>query len=169
MIKINKNNIFDIINKEEWKTYVKKPITIRAKKFKKSGVIETLEGKLMFKEEHYICIGIAGEVYPYDYKSFDEKYEKVNMLISDVDDNIKDFEFFTDKKEVKKKEYIINNWNVYKTKYMPVEVIQIKDKFTLDSIWGIQKGKVGDYLICQNSKLFYICDKSVFETTYDLI
>lgn len=167
MININENNVFVITNKEEWKTYVKKLITIRAKKVEQSGFIETLEGKLMFKKGNYICIGIEGEVYPYDYKSFEEKYEKVNILISDVDYNIKDFEFFTDKKEVEKREDIINNWDIYKTKHMPVEVIQIKEKFTLDSIWGIQKGKPGDYLICQNSKLFYICDKSVFEKTYD--
>lgn len=51
-----------------------------------------------------------------------------------------------------------------------VQAIQINDRFRVNSLEGDYKqGKAGDYLIKGIDGENYICDKDIFETTYDFI
>lgn len=55
-------------------------------------------------------------------------------------------------------------------KPIPVKAIQIQEAFRVDSMEGDYKqGKAGDYLMCGVFGELYICDKDVFEASYDWV
>lgn len=168
MLSFDEINLFNIIDKFQWATYVKKSITIRAILANTNGFIDTLEGRLKFLKGHYICIGVAREIYPYEKEHFEEKYQLINIQASDVDEKITQVKLITDTETIYSKNVILKTWGVYKTKYFPILAVQINEPFELESkTWGAEKGKKGDYIICQNEKLCYICDQTVFATSYE--
>jgi hypothetical protein len=51
-----------------------------------------------------------------------------------------------------------------------VQCKQIPEEFRVDTLEGNYKqGKAGDYLMCGIDKELYICDKDIFEKTYDIL
>jgi PGDYG protein len=51
-----------------------------------------------------------------------------------------------------------------------VHAIQIQEDFRVDSLEGDYKqGKAGDYLMTGIDGEHYICDKDIFERTYDFV
>lgn len=55
-------------------------------------------------------------------------------------------------------------------KPIPVESIQMHEKFRVNALEGDYKqGKAGDYLMRGVEGELYICDKDIFEKTYDFI
>jgi hypothetical protein len=51
-----------------------------------------------------------------------------------------------------------------------VQCKQINEEFRVDTLEGNYKqGKAGDYLMCGIDKELYICDKDIFEKTYDIL
>lgn len=51
-----------------------------------------------------------------------------------------------------------------------VQCRQIMEEFRVDTLEGNYKqGKAGDYLMCGIDKELYICDKDIFEKTYDIL
>lgn len=54
-------------------------------------------------------------------------------------------------------------------KPVPVRCIQIDEPFKVETLEGILKGKAGDYLMIGVKGEMYVCDKDIFEETYDLM
>jgi len=55
-------------------------------------------------------------------------------------------------------------------KPLPVSAVQMKEDFRVDSMEGDYKqGKAGDYLMCGIKGELYICDKDIFEESYNFI
>lgn len=53
---------------------------------------------------------------------------------------------------------------------IPVKAVQINQPFRVNSLEGNYKqGKPGDYLICGIANELYICDKEIFERSYDWV
>ncbi len=53
-------------------------------------------------------------------------------------------------------------------KPIPVKATQMYKAFQVETLEGNYKtGKVGDYLMCGVQGELYICDKGIFEETYD--
>lgn len=51
-----------------------------------------------------------------------------------------------------------------------IQAMQIHEEFRVQTLEGDYKqGKPGDYLMCGVDEELYICDKSVFERTYDWV
>ena len=65
------------MSESEFKEYVKKPLTIKAKQIFKEFEVKTLEGIMKGKAGDYLIIGISGEMYPCDKKIFKITYEAV--------------------------------------------------------------------------------------------
>ena len=55
-------------------------------------------------------------------------------------------------------------------KPIAVKAIQIQEDFRVDTMEGDYKqGKAGDYLMCGVMGELYICDKEIFEMSYDWV
>lgn len=51
-----------------------------------------------------------------------------------------------------------------------IQAKQMKEPFRVDTLEGNYKqGKAGDYLMCGVESELYICDKCIFEKTYDWV
>lgn len=75
MILIPKN--FDVNVFNETKSFVKKPIKIRALKMDAPFAVETKEGTMTGKAGDFLIRGIEGELYPCDKNIFEKTYEEV--------------------------------------------------------------------------------------------
>ena len=58
------------------------------------------------------------------------------------------------------------NSNKYKKK-THVKAGQIWWEFSVETLEGTMKGKVGDYLMCGVEGELYVCDREIFEKTYE--
>jgi hypothetical protein len=54
-------------------------------------------------------------------------------------------------------------------KPIAIECIQINEPFEVESKEGLMKGKPGDWLMVGVKGELYICDKDIFEESYNLI
>ncbi|KAA5824383.1 hypothetical protein FPF71_09375 [Algibacter amylolyticus] len=54
-------------------------------------------------------------------------------------------------------------------KPIPVNCIQIKEPFEVETMEGIMKGKKNDWLMIGIHGEMYPCDNSIFKETYDLL
>lgn len=54
-------------------------------------------------------------------------------------------------------------------KPIPVACVQIKEPFEVESLEGLVRGKPGDWLMRGIQGELYVCDREIFEKTYDLI
>ena len=55
-------------------------------------------------------------------------------------------------------------------KPIPVKAVQMHGEFRVKTLEGDYKqGKAGDYLMCGIENELYICDKEIFEKSYDFI
>ena len=52
-------------------------------------------------------------------------------------------------------------------KPIPVEAVQIDEAFEVETLEGIMKGKAGDYLMKGVQGELYVCDKEIFDQTYE--
>ena len=50
-----------------------------------------------------------------------------------------------------------------------VHALQINEDFAVESLEGLVKGQMGDYLMRGVRGEFYICAKDIFESTYDFV
>jgi hypothetical protein len=58
----------------------------------------------------------------------------------------------------------------YVKKPIPIKAVKINEPFTVDTLEGRQyKGKAGDYLMVGIKSERYICDKDIFEESYEEI
>lgn len=61
------------------------------------------------------------------------------------------------------------NFQKARKKPVIIKCIQIDDEFMVDSMEGRVKGKKGDWLMIGVRGELYICDKEIFEETYELL
>jgi hypothetical protein len=52
-------------------------------------------------------------------------------------------------------------------KRIPIRCVQINEPFQVQSMEGLVTGKTGDYLMIGNHGDTYICDREIFEKTYE--
>jgi hypothetical protein len=57
---------------------------------------------------------------------------------------------------------------LYVKKPIPIQAVQIDQTFWVASLEGNHQGKEGDYLVRGVKGELYICDKDIFEETYQL-
>ena len=50
-----------------------------------------------------------------------------------------------------------------------IECIQMDEAFQVEAMEGTMRGKPGDWLMKGVSGELYVCDRDIFEKTYDLI
>lgn len=62
-------------------------------------------------------------------------------------------------------------WNLdfetVKKKAIPVEAVQINEPFEVETIEGVMRGKPGDYLMKGVRGELYVCDRSIYNETYE--
>ena len=56
---------------------------------------------------------------------------------------------------------------LYVKKPIPIRAMQINTTFWVKSLEGNHQGKEGDFLICGIKGELYICDKEIFEESYE--
>ena len=66
-------------------------------------------------------------------------------------------------------ESILSMGKKYMKKPIPITAIQIECTFEVKTLEGLMKGKKGDYLIEGIKGELYICDKKIFEESYNLL
>jgi len=54
-------------------------------------------------------------------------------------------------------------------KPIAIEVVQIDEPFTVETMEGLMKGKAGDYLVWGVNGEMYPIDLEIFHKTYDLV
>lgn len=54
-------------------------------------------------------------------------------------------------------------------KPIPIECVQIDKAFEVESMEGLVQGKPGDWLMRGIEGELYVCDKTIFEKTYELL
>lgn len=54
-------------------------------------------------------------------------------------------------------------------KPIPVDCVQIHDPFEVESLEGLVRGKPGDWLMRGVRGEMYVCDREIFEQTYELV
>ncbi len=54
-------------------------------------------------------------------------------------------------------------------KPIPIKCIQIDEPFQVESMEGLVTGKAGDWLMIGVNGEKYVCDKAIFQKTYDII
>ena len=65
-------------------------------------------------------------------------------------------------------EAIADNMKACMKRPIPIKAIQMHSKFRVQTLEGDYKqGKPGDYLMCGIDGELYICDKDIFERSYD--
>jgi len=62
-----------------------------------------------------------------------------------------------------------NDGRHYVKKPIPIKAVPIPFEFWVASLEGNHQGKLGDYLVMGVRGELYICDKSIFEQTYDAV
>jgi len=72
-------------------------------------------------------------------------------------------------KTYESKQYVIGLRRCMK-KPIPVHAVQVNEEFRVDSLEGdYAQGKPGDYLMQGIQGELYICDKEIFEASYDFL
>jgi hypothetical protein len=61
------------------------------------------------------------------------------------------------------------DWLNVRKKPIVVQAFQVDEPFEVESMEGTMKGKAGDYLMKGVQGELYICDKTVFESSYDVV
>ncbi|MBO8161090.1 MAG: hypothetical protein H0Z24_05590 [Thermosipho sp. (in: Bacteria)] len=64
---------------------------------------------------------------------------------------------------------LLGDWKTYVKKPIPIKAIQMQTDFTVKTLEGTMIGKKGDYLICGVKGELYVCNKEIFEETYELV
>jgi hypothetical protein len=79
----------------------------------------------------------------------------MSLILPEQIDEIEDVELF-------------KSFNKCLKKPIPIAAVQMDKKFRVKALEGDYKqGKPGDYLMCGVMGELYICDKEIFEKTYD--
>ena len=64
----------------------------------------------------------------------------------------------------------VTDWQYCRKKPIVVSCKQINEPFRVDSLEGdYAQGKAGDYLMLGIENEMYICDKTIFEKSYDMV
>ena len=66
-------------------------------------------------------------------------------------------------------EMMKNIARLYIKRPLPIRAMQINQTFWVESLEGNYQGKEGDYLIKGIEGELYICDKEIFEKSYELL
>ena len=61
----------------------------------------------------------------------------------------------------------VDNMQAVKKKPIVVHAKQITESFTVETLEGTMKGKAGDYLMQGVNGELYVCDKEIFEKSYE--
>jgi hypothetical protein len=69
-------------------------------------------------------------------------------------------------KNKKDAELLLSKGKKYIKKLIPIRAIQLHYIFTVKTLEGTMKGKIGDYLVEGIKGELYICDKTIFEESY---
>ena len=63
---------------------------------------------------------------------------------------------------------ILKGARLYIKRPIPIQAVPIEQTFWVASLEGNHQGKEGDYLVRGIMGELYICDKSIFESSYEL-
>ena len=58
---------------------------------------------------------------------------------------------------------------IYRKKPIEIEAYQMDSSFQVETLEGIMNGKAGDFVIIGIRGEMYICDKEIFQETYDFV
>ena len=58
---------------------------------------------------------------------------------------------------------------LYVKRPIPIMARQINQTFWVETLEGNHQGKEGDYLVCGIKGELYICDREIFEESYELL
>ena len=72
-------------------------------------------------------------------------------------------------KGIQATERMLKGARLYMKKPMPIQAASIPQTFWVASLEGNHQGKEGDYLIKGIKGELYICDRSIFESSYELL
>ena len=70
---------------------------------------------------------------------------------------------------IKADESYLKGARLYVKKPIPIQAIPINQTFWVESLEGNHQGKEGDYLVRGVIGELYICDKEIFERSYELL
>ncbi|MFP4660790.1 MAG: DHH family phosphoesterase [Halanaerobiales bacterium] len=156
----------------------KKKINLRylklAELFEDVVTIKTLEGVVTANPSDIVIIGMESEVWPVSSDLFNLKYrivrEEIEHCISD--EYIDEFGI-TLQSETKIHRITKDNIDQYKvcvtTDQAVVNVVRLKEKVKVRSSWGDFNGKEGDYLMINSVDDYYICNREIFDQTYNIL
>lgn len=72
-------------------------------------------------------------------------------------------------KGIEATEDMLKGARLYIKKPMPIQAVCVYQTFWVASLEGNHQGKEGDYLIRGIMGELYICDKTIFESSYELL
>ncbi len=58
---------------------------------------------------------------------------------------------------------------IYKKKPLEIQAYQIGEDFHVKTLEGTMNGKAGDYVIVGIRNELYVCDREIFNATYDFV
>lgn len=117
--------------------YVQKNVRVKAQKINSRVQIQTLEGPEIANPGDWLITGVRGEQWPVSDRTFKRKYEAVPGLES-----------------------------VYEKRAIVVEARQLQEPIEIDTPWGKQQGKTGDWLVEESQSEQHIVANGIFQDTY---
>lgn len=142
--------------------------------FEENVTIKTLEGLETATINDIVIIGVANEVWPISAEVFDKKYiqieDKETKCYSDDALDEYGITIVSNAKLLRITKDNIKQFNVCLTNDdVVMSVIKLNEIVKVRSNWGDYLAKKGDYLIYDNINDYYICDKDIFEKTYEIV
>lgn len=120
--------------------YRQRPVEISAIRVESKTTVETLEGTEEASSGDWIITGINGEQWPISNSTFEKKYKPVR-----------------------------DKPGRFRKLPVDVEAAQMNSSFTIDTRWGTQKGKPGDWIVFTDTNDSYVCEQSIFSQSYEVI
>lgn len=152
MSEVKKLTKFDEVDMTGAQKYIKN-VTVGALIGGKAGTVKTLEGIEKFGHDDIIMVGVKGETYPCSRETFEKSYIHVHDQV-DVDQFRDTMEAkLTDESLSVMEELGLSKKDIHPVlKIIPVSAIQLKEAIMLQTDWGVQEGKAGDFLMFYGQK-----------------
>lgn len=120
--------------------YRPRPIEVKAVRLQAKTKIQTLEGEEEAISGDWLLTGTKGEQWPVSHSTFVKKYIAVP-----------------------------NKQDTYRKLPVEMQAVQVHSLFTIETRWGLQTGKPGDWLVFNDEGDSYVCTNEVFDKTYERV
>ena len=145
--------LLDEVNSSNSWFHAKKTNSLWARRLQEDTTVETLEGREAARSGEYLCRGEAGDIWPQRAENLETKYTATEMVDAE-------------------------GWR----KYVPrpdaegVLAAEVDHAFTIESSWGILRGKPHDYVVkhyrdqgVPYPEDVWIVDRGRFQATYQRV